>query len=210
VRDTRLKNYDYSIYKYVLLQKEVAMKKIMKELKPAFVCLLIFTILCGVVYTGVITMISQAFFNNKANGSIITITLKDGTDMKIGSELIAQEFTKPEYLIGRPLGTSNKSSTSDELQQIVDDRIKWWHNLDPKNSEDIPSDLVYGSGSGVDPNISIKAAQYQVTRIANARGLSEDEVKDIISKYTTGRFLGIFGEPVVNVLKVNLELDGKL
>jgi K+-transporting ATPase, C subunit len=186
------------------------MQKMMKEFRPAIISLLIFTILCGVVYTGVITGFAQVFFHNKANASIITLTLKDGSKTKVGSELIAQEFTKEEYLIGRPLGTSNLSPTSQELKQKIDARIKWWHNLDPSNSANIPSDLIYSSGSGVDPNISIAAAQYQIKRIAKVRGISEKTVNEIISKYTTGRLLGIFGEPTVNVLKVNLALDGRL
>ncbi len=186
------------------------MKKIINEFRPAIILLLIFAILCGVVYTGIITGIAQVFFHNKANASIITITIADGSEVKIGSELIAQEFTRAEYLIGRPSGTSNLSSTSKELQQKVNERIKWWHNFDPKNTADIPTDLIYASGSGVDPNISVDAAQYQVKRIAEVRNISEEKVKDIIAQYTTGRFLGIFGEPAVNVLKVNLALDGKM
>lgn len=186
------------------------MKRIINEFRPAIICLLVFTILCGVLYTGVITGIAQVFFHSKANASIITISLKDGTDIKIGSELIAQEFTKKEYMIGRPLGTSNLSTTSKELRQAVEERISWWHNFDPDNTADIPMDLVYASGSGVDPNISVEAARYQVRRIAEARSVSEKTVEDIIVRYTTGRFLGIFGEPTVNVLKVNLALDGKL
>lgn len=186
------------------------MKKILNELRPAIIFLLIFAILCGVVYTGIITGIAQLLFHSKANASIITVTIADGSEVKIGSKLIAQEFTRAEYLIGRPSGTSNLSPTSKELQQKVNERIKWWHNFDPKNTEDIPSDLIYSSGSGVDPNISIEAAQYQVKRIAEVRNVSEKMVEDIIKKYTTGRFLGIFGEPTVNVLKVNLALDGKI
>ena len=186
------------------------MKKIMNEFRPAIILLLIFTILCGLVYTGIITGIAQVFFPNKANASIITISIADGSKVKIGSELIAQEFTRAEYLIGRPLGTSNLSSTSKELQQTVNERVKWWHHFDPMNEADIPSDLIYASGSGVDPNISVEAAKYQVERIAEVRNISEETVKDIIKKYTTGRFLGIFGERAVNVLKVNLALDGKM
>lgn len=186
------------------------MKKILKVLRPTVVCLLIFTVLCGVIYTGVVTGISQLAFHNKANGSILTVTLKDGTKKKIGSELIAQEFTKPEYLIGRPSGPSNLSPTSEELKKIAEKRVNWWHEFDPSNTADIPSDLIYASGSGVDPNISPKAAEYQVARISKARGLDEDTIRKIIKKYSTGRFLGVFGEPAVNVLKVNLALDGLL
>lgn len=186
------------------------MKKTITELRPVIISLFIFTILCGVLYTGVITGISQIFFHNKANASIITVSLNDGTDMKIGSELIAQEFTKKEYMIGRPLGTSNLSPTSEKLRQEVEERIRWWHAFDPGNTDDIPIVLIYASGSGVDPNISVEAAKYQVKRIAKARGIEEKMVEDIISKYTTERLLGIFGERTVNVLKVNLALDEKL
>ena len=186
------------------------MKKIIKEVRPAIVCILIFTVICGLLYTGVITGIGQLIFPNQANGSIVTIKLKDGTELQTGSELIAQQFTKSEYLIGRPLGTSNLSATSEELRTIMEERIKWWQEFDPINRNEIPADLIYGSGSGVDPNISPEAAEYQVARIALARGIDEETVRDIVQKYTTERFLGIFGEPAVNVLKVNLALDDKL
>ncbi len=186
------------------------MKKIIKEVRPAIVCILIFTVLCGLLYTGLITGIGQLIFPDQANGSIITVTRKDGTELKLGSELIAQQFTEPEYLIGRPMGTSNLSATSEELRKLVEERIKWWKDLDPDNKKEIPADLIYGSGSGVDPNISPEAAQYQVERIAIVRGIDEKVVRDLIQKYTTERYLGIFGEPTVNVLKVNLALDGEL
>ncbi len=183
---------------------------IMKQFRPAIICLISMIIICGVIYTGVVTGIGQILFPNQANGSIIEVTLKDGTKVSYGSELIAQEFTKPEYLIGRPSGVSNLSPESDKQKKLVEERIEWWHKLDPSNKKDIPIDLVEGSGSGVDPNISVGAAEYQISRIAKARNISEDEVKKIIARYTTDRFLGLFGEPVVNVLKVNLALDNKL
>jgi len=186
------------------------MKKVYKILRPTVVFLFIFTLLCGVIYTGAVTGVAQLFFSNKANGSVITITLKDGTKKEIGSELIAQEFTKPEYLIGRPSGTSNLSPVSDEQKKIVEERINWWHEFDVDNKADIPADLITASGSGVDPNVSPEAAEYQVSRIAKARNISEDAVRNIIEKYTTDRFLGIFGDPAVNVLKVNLALDNLL
>ncbi len=186
------------------------MNKIMKLLKPAFFSFIILTILCGVIYPGVITGIAQLIFPNQANGSILTVTLKDGTEKNYGSELIAQEFTKKEYLIGRPSGTTNLSPMSEEQKKLVQERIEWWHNFDPNNTADIPMDLVTASGSGVDPYISPEAALYQAVRIANERGITEEDVKDIINEYTTGRFLGFIGEPAVNVLKVNMALDGLL
>jgi K+-transporting ATPase ATPase C chain len=186
------------------------MTKAMKLLKPALVCFGVMTILCGVIYTAAVTGIAQLIFPNQANGSVITVTLKDGTQKEYGSELIAQEFTKPEYLIGRPTGVTNLSPVSEEQKKLVQERIDWWHSFDPDNTADIPMDLVTASGSGVDPNISPEAAEYQVSRIAKARNMEEDEVRRIIQTYTSRRFLGFIGEPAVNVLKVNLALDGLL
>ena len=182
----------------------------MKLLKPALVCFGVMTVLCGILYTAAVTGIAQLIFPGQANGSILTVTLKDGTQKEYGSALIMQEFTKPEYLIGRPTGTTNLSPVSDEQKLRVQKRIDWWHSIDPDNPSDIPMDLVTASGSGVDPNISPAAAEYQVPRIARERDMSEDEVRAIIEKYTAGSFLGFWGEPAVNVLKVNLALDGLL
>jgi K+-transporting ATPase ATPase C chain len=128
--------------------------------------------------------------------------------VEYGSSLIAQEFIKPEYLIGRPSGTTNLSPLSSEQEKLVRQRIDWWHAFDPGNTLDIPVDLVTASGSGADPNISPEAAEYQVARIAKERGMSGEAVRKIIKRYTTGRFLGFWGEPAVNVLDVNLMLDG--
>jgi K+-transporting ATPase ATPase C chain len=186
------------------------MKLQMKTFRPALIGFLLLTLLCGVAYPLVVTAVAQTAFPAQANGSIITVTLKDGTQKSYGSQLIAQEFTKPEYLIGRPSGATNLSTTSDEEKEWVQARVDWLRSIDPTNTADIPADLVTASGSGVDPNISPAAAEYQVARIAKARDMSEDAVRTIISKYTTERFLGFWGEPGVNVLKVNLELDGLL
>lgn len=183
------------------------MEKILKEFKHAILCFAVMTILCGAVYTAAVTGIAQIIFPNQANGSIITVTLQDGTQKEYGSGLIAQDFTKPEYLIGRPAGVTNLSPVSMEQKKLVQERINWWRAFDPENTADIPVDLVTASGSGVDPDISPAAAEFQVLRIAKARGMSENEVRDIINKYTTVRFLGFWGEPAVNVLKVNLTLD---
>jgi len=172
--------------------------------------LLIMTVVCGVVYTGVMTGIAQLVFRHQANGSIITVTLKDGTKKEYGSALIAQEFTEPQYLIGRPMTVSNLSPVSGEQAELVQQRADWWHNLDPDNKADIPADLVTASGSGVDPYISPAAAEYQAARIAKARNMTEDEVRGVIQKYTSGRCIGFIGEPGVNVLLVNLALDGLL
>jgi K+-transporting ATPase ATPase C chain len=186
------------------------MNKNIKILKPALLCFLVMTVLCGIFYTAVVTGVAQLFFPHQANGSVITVTLKNGTTQEYGSELIAQKFTKPQYLIGRPDGVTNLSPTGEKEKELVQKRIKWLHSIDPGNKEKIPADLVMGSGSGVDPNISPAAAEYQAARIARARNVSVDAVRAVIQKYTSGRFLGFLGEPAVNVLKVNLALDGLL
>lgn len=184
------------------------MKILLKQIRPALVCFLAMTVICGILYTGLVTGIAKLFFPAKASGSIITVTLKDGTTKQYGSALLAQEFSEPKYIIGRPMGTTNLSPTSAEQKKLVEQRIAWWRRFDPQSTAAIPIDLVTASGSGVDPHISPEAAQFQAVRIARVRGISEDKVKDIIEKYTTGRFLGFIGEPCVNVLQVNLALDG--
>jgi potassium-transporting ATPase KdpC subunit len=184
------------------------MKRFLKAARPILVCFVVLLLLCGVVYPGVVTAIAQAAFPYQANGSIITVTLKDGTKKEYGSALLEQEFTEPQYLIGRPLGTTNLNPVSEDEKKKVQERVDWWHQFDPANTADIPADLVTGSGSGVDPNISPEGAEYQIARIARVRGMSEEAVRLVIAKYTTGRFLGFWGEPAVNVLKVNLALDG--
>lgn len=183
------------------------MKKITETLRPAIICFVIMTVLCGIIYTAVITGVAKLVFPKQANGSIITVTLKDGAKKDYGSALIAQEFTKSKYLIGRPMGMSNLSPTSQKQKELVEKRIEWWKQFDPKNKEKIPLDLLTASGSGVDPNITPEAAEFQVKRIAEVRGISEDQVRSVIKKYTSKRLFGFIGEPGVNVLKVNLTLD---
>ncbi|MCL2332634.1 MAG: potassium-transporting ATPase subunit KdpC [Actinomycetia bacterium] len=186
------------------------MNLFLKQLRPAALLLLAMVVICGLIYTAAMTGVAQLAFPHQANGSIITVTLKDGTKKDFGSALIAQKFTDPPYLIGRPMTVSNLSPTSDEQQKLVAERVQWFHDLDPGNTAPIPADLVTASGSGVDPNITPEAAEYQVARVARERKLSEDDVRAVIKKYTTKRFLGFIGEPTVNVLKVNLALDGVL
>jgi K+-transporting ATPase ATPase C chain len=182
--------------------------KTMKLFRAAVVCFGIMTVLCGAVYTAAVTGAAQLLFPDQAGGSMIVVAQKDGTQKEYGSQWLAQEFTKPGYLIGRPSGVSNLSPVSEEQQKLVLDRISWWHSLDPDNQADIPMDLVTASGSGVDPHISPEAAEYQVARIAAARDMTEEEVRSIIKTCTKERFLGFIGEPAVNVLEVNLTLDG--
>ena len=182
----------------------------------------LFTIVCGLGYTLVVTGIAQVTFPYQANGSLITV---DGK--VVGSELIGQNFDDEAHMWGRiqnvsivkgedgelmAYGTpSNLSPASEEYRQLVDARVKKIRASNPDAGMDaVPVDLVTCSGSGLDPEISPDAAEYQVPRLAKATGKSEGEVRDIIAQCTRGRFLGVFGEPTVNVLKVNLMLDGAL
>lgn len=180
------------------------------------------SIICGLGYTLVVTGIAQAAFPHQANGSLIEV---DGK--VLGSELIGQNFDDPAHLWGRIQNVtivegedgelmaygapSNLSPASDEYQRLVEERVDKLRAADPDaDATSIPVDLVTCSGSGLDPEISPDAAEYQVPRLAKATGKSEDEIRSIISSCTTGRFLGVFGEPRVNVLAVNLMLDGEL
>lgn len=182
----------------------------------------LFTVVCGLGYTLIVTGIAQVAFPYQANGSLITV---DGK--VVGSELIGQNFDDEAHMWGRiqnvsivkgedgelmAYGTpSNLSPASEEYRQLVDARVKKIRASNPDADMDaVPVDLVTCSGSGLDPEISPDAAEYQVPRLAKATGKSEDEVHDIIAACTKGRFLGVFGEPTVNVLKVNLMLDGVL
>lgn len=181
-------------------------------------------LVCGLLYTLLITGVGQLLFPRQANGSVIEM---DGKTY--GSELLAQQFTQPAHLWGRPMNldvssftdgegdpvlyawASNKTPAGEELDALIQERVTALLAADPTmEGTPIPVDLVTVSGSGLDPQISPAAAEYQVHRIAQARGISEDEVRSAIEANTTGRALGIFGEPGVNVLKVNLTLDGIL
>ena len=182
----------------------------------------LFTVVCGLGYTLVVTGIAQVAFPYQANGSLITV---DGK--VVGSELIGQNFEDEDHMWGRIQNVSifegedgelmaygapsNLSPASEEYRQLVDARVKKIRAANSDADMDaVPVDLVTCSGSGLDPEISPDAAEYQVPRLAKATGKSEDEVRDIIVACTKGRFLGVFGEPTVNVLKVNLMLDGAL
>ena len=200
------------------------MKETKKIILPALGMFLAFTVICGIIYTAVVTGLSQLLFPKQANGSIIEI---DGK--KYGSELLAQSYTDEGHMWGRIMNLdvstyqnadgetlmyaspSNLSPASKEYEALVKERIEKLKAADPDMAETaIPVDLVTGSGSGLDPHISPAAAEYQVKRIAAAKGISEDEVKTMIKKCTDGKFLGILGEETVNVLEVNLMLDGIL
>ena len=140
------------------------------------------------------TGIAQLTMPRQANGSLIYVEEDDGSVVCYGSELVGQEFTGPQYLIGRPdtgsAAASNLSAVSEEQAALVQERIDWWHELDPQNTADIPMELVTASGSGLDPHISPAAAEYQVPRIARERGMGEDEVRAVIAKHTDGKDFG--------------------
>ena len=194
---------------------------ILRQLRPAFFMLLIFTVITGVIYPLVVTGIAQVVFPHQANGSLIVI---DGK--AYGSELIGQQFDDPKYFWGRLSATgdfpynafnadtltgssgSNYGPLNPALMDAVQARIDILKTADPDNTLPIPVDLVTTSGSGLDPHISIAAALYQVHRVATVRGLSEADVKSLVDKYTEGRQFGFLGEPRVNVLLLNLALDG--
>lgn len=182
----------------------------------------LFTIVCGLGYTLVVTGVVQLAFPYQANGSLITV---DGK--VVGSELIGQNFDDEAHMWGRIQNVSivegedgelmaygapsNLSPASEKYRQLVDARVKKIRAANSDADMDaVPVDLVTCSGSGLDPEISPDAAEYQVPRLAKATGKSEDEVREIIAQCTKGRFLGVFGEPTVNVLKANLMLDGAL
>jgi len=187
---------------------------IREHVKPAIVSFLLLTIITGILYPLSVMGIAQVLFRERANGSLI---YRDGNP--IGSLLIGQHFDNPKYLWGRISPTSpvrfNAASSSGSnlgpansvLIDAVKARIEALKTADPDNTSPIPVDLVTSSASGLDPHISLAAAYYQIPRVARLRGLSQDTVKSIVRKHCYNRFLGLIGEPVVNVLKVNLDLD---
>ena len=191
------------------------------QLRPAFLMLLIFTVITGVIYPLIVTGIAQVAFPHQVNGSLIIDT--DGK--AYGSELIGQQFDDPKHFWGRLSATgdfpynafnaetltgssgSNYGPLNPALMDAVQARIDALKAADPGNTAPIPVDLVTASGSGLDPHISVAAALYQVHRVAQARDLSEEAVKALVEKYTEGRQFGFLGEPRVNVLKLNLALE---
>lgn len=198
------------------------MKGFKETLTKALMIFLIFTVVCGILYTGIITSIAQLIFPDKANGSMIEV---DGK--KYGCELLGQQYTDDAHMWGRIMNLdvstyqdengnallyaapSNLSPASEEYEALVAERVEKLRMADPDMDETaVPVDLVTCSGSGLDPHISPAAAEYQVARITKASGMTEETVREIIDKCTDGKFLGIFGEETVNVLKVNLMLDG--
>jgi potassium-transporting ATPase KdpC subunit len=183
-------------------------------IRPAIVLFLIMTAVTGIGYPLVVTGIAQVVFPSKANGSLI---LKD--DKPVGSRLIGQAFSDPKYFWSRPSATSPQpynglGSTGSNLGPLnpalidgIKKNIEALHAADPTNKAAIPADLVTASGSGLDPEISLAAGQYQAARVARVRGLSTEAVLKLIANHTQRKVLGVLGEPRVNVLELNLALD---
>ena len=188
----------------------------LKQLKTSVLALLMLIVGTGLLYPLAITVIGQTLFPKTANGSLIYG--KDGKP--IGSRLIGQSFDDPKYFWSRPSATgpfpynaaastgSNLGPTNEMLLKSVHDRVAALHKADADNKALIPVDLVTASASGLDPHISPAAALYQVERVARVRGVDEGTLKGMIERHTQGRLFGLLGEPAVNVLELNLELDG--
>jgi potassium-transporting ATPase KdpC subunit len=186
----------------------------LKELKPALLVFLALTVITGVLYPGIVTGIGQLLFKSQANGSIV-----ERRGKAVGSELLGQAFSSPKYFWGRPSATgpvpnngavssgSNQGATNPALDSAVRDRIAALRAADPGNEKPVPIDLVTASGSGLDPEISPAAAEFQVARVARERGLDIAQVRKLVADATQGRTFGVLGEPRVNVLKLNLALD---
>jgi potassium-transporting ATPase KdpC subunit len=201
---------------------EPARRALLRQLRPAIVLTVLLTLITGIIYPLATTGVAQALFHSQANGSLVYV---DGKP--VASKLIGQYWTQPQYFHGRPSVTvnlqgtpapyeadnsagSNLGPTNSVLIKTVQQRIADLkkENPDVPPSTPIPADLVESSASGLDPDISVAAAYYQIPRVAKARGLSQTEVQHLVDQHITGRFLGLFGEPRVNVLDLNLALDG--
>ncbi|WP_444548660.1 potassium-transporting ATPase subunit KdpC [Candidatus Magnetomonas plexicatena] len=186
----------------------------MAVLRTSIISLVVFTVILGIIYPLAMTGIAQSVFPDKANGSII---IKNGK--AVGSYLIGQPFTDPGYFWSRPSATtpypyngasssgSNLGQNNPDLQKALAERIAALKSADPENTKPIPIDLITSSGSGLDPHISPSAALYQVHRVAKHRGLNDSVIASLVEKLIEHRQFGVFGEPVVNVVKLNMGLD---
>ena len=185
-------------------------------IRQSIAMLAILTVVTGVAYPLVVTGLAQLLFPRAANGSVIE---RDGKP--VGSALIGQPFSDPRYFWSRPSATSpfaynsasssasNLGPTNGALTDAVRQRIDALRAADPGNTAPVPVDLVTASGSGLDPHISPAAAEFQVSRVARERGMGEDELRQIVTAHTEGRQFGFLGEPRVNVLELNLDLDNR-
>jgi K+-transporting ATPase ATPase C chain len=185
-----------------------------KQLMPGLRVTLLLTVLTGLIYPGVVTGLCQLLFPKQANGSLIT----NGGQV-VGSELIGQNFSRPEYFQPRPSAAgndgydptassaSNLGPTNQKLSDRVKASVEKFHKENPGFTGPIPSDLLTTSGSGLDPDLSPASAEAQAARIATARGIGAEQVQQLVAQNTQGRDLGFLGEPRVNVLRLNLALD---
>lgn len=185
-----------------------------RELRIGLMIFVALTILTGVVYPALVTLVAVAAFPSQAGGSLVAVNGK-----VVGSRLIGQAFASPRYFWGRPSATgampnnggvssgSNQGPLNPALVDAVKSRVEALRAADPGNTHPVPVDLVTASGSGLDPEISIAAAEFQLARVARERGLPEERVRRLVQEATRGRALGVFGEPRVNVLELNLALD---
>jgi K+-transporting ATPase ATPase C chain len=191
-----------------------------RQLRPAVALIVLLTLVTGVAYPAVVTAISQVVFPGQANGSLVVVN-----GQTLGSSLIGQAFDDPKYFWGRPSaagvtpsnpagydgtasGGSNLGPTSAALMTRIQGEIKTWQAAN--GDAPIPIDLLTTSASGLDPDISPAGADYQVARVAKARNMTEDAVRAIVARHTDQPILGFMGEPAVNVLELNLDLDGLL
>jgi potassium-transporting ATPase KdpC subunit len=187
---------------------------LLASLRSALLLFVLLTVLTGLVYPLVLTALARLLFPAQAAGSLLT---RDGH--AVGSALIGQSFSDPGHFWGRPSATtpqpyngtgstgSNLGPLNPALLDAVRERVKALQAADPGNKAPVPVDLVTASGSGLDPHISVAAAEYQAGRVARTRGLPEERVQALIAAHTEGRLLGVLGEPRVNVLELNLALD---
>jgi K+-transporting ATPase ATPase C chain len=188
------------------------------QLRPALVVFGVLTLVAGVAYPLVVTAVGQGLFPHAANGSLV----RDTDGRLAGSELIGQPFDGPAYFWGRPSATapfannaaassgSNLGPTNPDALKAIADRVEAVRQAHPGQTGHVPADLVTASASGLDPHISPAAAEYQVARVAAARGVAADEVRKLVAARTEGRTLGVLGEPRVNVLLLNRDLDARL
>ena len=185
------------------------------QLRPALVSLILLTVITGLIYPAIVTGVAKVAFAGKASGSIVMVNGKPA-----GSELIGQPFSDPKYFWSRPSATSpvpyagengsgsNLGPINSALIDAVKQRITVLRAADPQNQRAIPVDLVTASASGLDPHISVAAAEYQAARVARVRGMSTEKVEQFVEQSKEGRTLGVLGDERVNVLQLNLALDG--
>jgi K+-transporting ATPase ATPase C chain len=185
----------------------------LKEIRPALFCFIALSVITGIAYPLLVTAFAQ-LFPREATGSVIEVNGR-----AVGSSLIGQPFSDPKYFWGRPSATSpqpynggassgsNQGPTNKAFLDAVAERVKTLRDADPQNTRPVPGDLVTASASGLDPHISPEAADYQLSRVARVRGVSEEKIRELVRMTTESRTFGLLGEPRVNVLTLNLALD---